>query len=61
MSFITCIESDDLFLQYAGYISVAAYIWNDYMYVADDKNMDNFDEIILKNDFEVYKKMLMSL
>lgn len=50
-----------IFLQYAGYISVAAYIWNDYMNVADDKNMDNFDEIILENDFEVYKKMLRSL
>lgn len=31
------------------------------MNVADDKNMDNFDEIILENDFEVYKKMLRSL
>ena len=61
MSFITCIESDDLFLQYAGYISVAAYIWNDYMNVADDKNMDNFDEIILENDFEVYKKNVEEL
>lgn len=61
MSFITCIESDDIFLQYAGYISVAAYIWNDYMNVADDKNMDNFDRIILENDFEVYKKNVEEL
>ena len=47
ISYLACIQSDDIFFQYSGYLSVLGYLEND-LYKASKKNPEAFKEAALQ-------------